>query len=192
MRPTLTLVATTVVALALSLPVAAAAATYEIDPVHSSAIFKIKHFDTSYFYGAFKEAKGTVQYDAANPGSSSIDLTITADSVDSRNANRDEHIKSPDFLNAKQFPVITFKSKSVKGTADQLEITGTLTLHGVSKDITVKATKTGTGTNPRSQKELIGFHSEFTVKRSDFDMEFMLGPLADELTFILSLEAGKQ
>lgn len=179
-----------IAALLVTAPVTAA--TYSIDGGHSSAIFKIKHLDVAYFYGAFKGVSGTLQYDDSNPGSSSIDLTLDAESVDSRNDNRDTHIKSPDFLNAKQFPVITFKSKSVKASGEDLEITGTLTLHGVSNDITVTATKTGAGTHPRSQKEMIGFHSEFTVKRSDFDMNFMVGPLSDEVTFILSLEAAAE
>lgn len=168
------------------------AANYSIDGNHSSAIFKIKHLDVAYFYGAFKGVSGTLAYDGANPGAASIDLTLDAESVDSRNDNRDTHIKSPDFLNAKQFPTITFKSKSVEASGDDLKVTGTLTLHGVSKEIHVTATKTGSGTHPRSQKQMIGFHSEFTVKRSDFDMNFMVGPLSDEVTFILSLEAAAE
>ncbi len=170
----------------------ATATDYTIDTNHSSAIFKIKHYGVSYFYGAFKTVTGTVQYDSDNPAASSIDLTIDAESVDSRVPNRDDHIKSPDFLNAKQFPAITFKSKSATASGDTIDITGTLTLHGVSKDITVTATKIGEGEHPRSKKAMVGFHSEFTVKRSDFDMNFMIGPLGDEVTFILSLETAAQ
>lgn len=177
---------------ALLLASPAIATTYSIDGSHSSAIFKIKHLDVAYFYGAFKGVSGKITYDEANPSAASIDLTLDAESVDSRNENRDTHIKSPDFLNAKQFPTITFKSKSVSAQGDDLRVTGTLTLHGVSKDITVTATKTGAGTNPRNQKQMIGFHSEFTVERSDFDMNFMVGPLSDEVTFILSLEAAAE
>ena len=189
MKRPLALAALVVFALA-SAP--ALAATYTIDGGHSSAIFKIKHLDVAYFYGAFKGVSGTLTYDEANPGAAAIDLTLDAESVDSRNDNRDTHIKSPDFLNAKQFPTITFKSKSVTASGNDLKVTGTLTLHGVSKDITVTATKTGSGTHPRSQKQMIGFHSEFTVQRSDFDMNFMVGPLSDDVTFILSLEAAAE
>ncbi len=171
----------------LALP--ASAADFDIDSGHSSAIFRIKHHDVAYFSGAFKTVKGTINYDASNPAASSIDLTIDASSVDSRNGNRDEHILSPDFLNAKQFPAITFKSESVTANGSDLDITGTLTLHGVSKEITVTAVKTGEGVHPRSKKPLIGFHSEFTVKRTDFDMNFMVGPLSDDIQFPLSLEA---
>ncbi|REJ74066.1 MAG: polyisoprenoid-binding protein [Acidobacteria bacterium] len=176
--------------LATALP--ASAATWEIDGLHSSAVFKVKHLETAYFYGVFGDVQGTITYDPNAPANSSIDVTIDAQSVDTRNANRDEHVKSPDFLNAKQFPTITFKSKSVEASGDDLRITGDLTLLGETREITVTATKTGQGTNPRSQKEMVGFHSEFTVDRTDHGMNFMAGPLGSEITFILSLEAQKQ
>jgi polyisoprenoid-binding protein YceI len=176
--------------LAATSPVSAA--TYDIDTVHSSALFKVKHFDTAYFYGAFRTVSGTVQYDPSNPAASSIDVTIDAQSVDSRNTGRDDHLKSPDFLNAKQFPQITFKSKSVEARGDDLEVTGDLTMLGITREIQVTATKTGQGTNPRSKKDIIGFHSTFTVDRTAHDMNFMVGPLSQEISFILSLEAVKQ
>ncbi len=170
----------------------ALAATYKIDGGHSSAIFKIKHFDVTNFYGTFDMIEGTIEYDAADPSASKIDITIAADSVQSRLGRRDEHIKSPDFLDAKQFPTITFKSKSVSGKGDSLKITGDLTLHGVTKEISFAAEKTGEGKNPRSGADLIGFEARFTVDRTDFDMGFMVGPLSKELELLIALEAAKQ
>ena len=171
----------------------AAAATYDIDPVHSSAVFKIKHFNTSNFYGVFKSVNGTIEFDPSDAAKSSIEVTIAADSVDTRNDRRTDHVKSPDFLNAKQFPTITFKSSSVKSVGgDKFEVSGKLTLLGVTKDITVQVEKVGEGKHPRSGQELIGFETRFAVDRTDYDMNFMAGPLGEEVTFLLSLEAGKK
>lgn len=175
----------------LVLPGTLGAAEYAIDTAHSSALFKVKHLDTAYFYGMFKDVSGTVSFDPANAGAASIDVTIASASVDTRSENRDNHVKSPDFLNAKQFPTITFKSKSVKASGDRLEVTGDLTLHGVTREITVQAERTGGGTHPRSGKEIVGFHASFTVDRTAHDMNFMVGPLGPEIEFVLSIEAAK-
>ena len=184
----------TVLLLCLALLAAPAlAATYKVDGGHSSAVFKIQHFGAGNFYGIFDTIEGTIEYDAGNPGASSIEISIAADSVQSRIGRRDDHIKSPDFLDAKQFPKITFKSKSVKkGKDDTFEITGDLTLHGVTREITLTAEKTGEGKNPRSGAELIGFEARFSVDRAEYDMNFMVGPLGKEVGFIIALEAGKQ
>ncbi len=178
-------------ALALLLALPMTAADYTIDGGHSSAVFKVKHFDIANFYGTFNDISGTLTYDAANPGASKVSVTIQAASVDSRNDQRDGHIKSPDFLNAGEFPVITFESTSVSGSADELQITGKITLHGVSKEITITAEKTGEGTNPRNQKEMVGFETRFSVDRTQHGMEFMAGPLSKDVEFILALEAVK-
>jgi polyisoprenoid-binding protein YceI len=168
------------------------AATYKIDGTHSSAVFSVKHFDVTNFYGTLKVVEGTIEYDGANVGASSIEVSIDAGSVSSRSGQRDEHIKSPDFLNAKQFPKITFKSKSVKAKGDRLEVRGDLTLNGVTKEITFAAEKTGEGKNPRSGATIIGFEARFTVDRTAHDMNFMVGPVSKEIGFILSVEAVKQ
>ncbi len=183
-----------VLPLSLALALAATptlAADYSIDGTHSTALFKVKHLDTAYFYGMFKDISGTVSYDDGNASASKIDVTIAAGSVDTRSGNRDDHVKSPDFLNAKQFPTISFKSKSVKAQGNNLQVTGDLTLHGVTQEITVTAQKTGSGKHPRSGKDIIGFHAEFTVDRTAHDMEFMVGPLSKEIEFVLSIEAAK-
>jgi polyisoprenoid-binding protein YceI len=170
----------------------ASAATYEVDGVHSSAIFQVKHFGVSNFYGAFKEISGTVNYDAESADGLAVEVTIGAASVDSRYGQRDDHIKSPDFLNAAEFPAITFKSTSVTPAGDGVySVTGDLTLHGVTNEIQVTATKTGEGKHPRSGKDLVGFETRFTIDRTEFGMSFMDGPLSAEVEFLLSLEAGK-
>jgi len=173
-------------------PSAAAAGTYTIDPMHSSAFFKARHFGASHVYGAFWEVTGTLVYDADDEAASSIEISIATASIDSNNERRDGHIQSPDFLDAKQFPEIRFASSAVKPLGDnQFEITGDLTLHGVTQEITITAVKVGQAAHPRSGEQLIGFETRFTVDRTDFDMEFMVGPLSAEIEIILSFEAGE-
>lgn len=168
----------------------AAADTYKIDGVHSTAIFRIKHMNTSYSYGRFNDISGKIVNDAANPAAGSVEIEIKADSIDTHNANRDGHLKSPDFLNTKQFPVITFKSKEIKKAGDALEVSGDFTLHGVTKPVTTKVVQTGTGKNPKGG-ELIGFETTFTIKRSDYGMNFMPGGLGDVVQITFASEAVK-
>lgn len=169
-----------------------AAETYKVDPVHSSFLFRVKHFNAGYFYGRFNEATGTVVIDEANPAKSSVEIQVKVESIDTNDVKRDQHLKSPDFFNAKQFPTITFKSKQVKPSGkDTYEVTGDLTLHGVTRTVTAKVTRTGGGKDPFG-KFRIGFETVFTIKRSDFGMKFMLGPVSDEIRLIVSIEGIRQ
>ncbi|MGH7149285.1 MAG: YceI family protein [Planctomycetota bacterium] len=171
---------------------APAAKTYKIDSVHSSALFRILHNNASYFYGRFTDISGTVVYDEANPAGSSVEVTIQADSVATGNGKRDEHLKSPDFFNAGEFPVLSFKSKGVKKGSGkgEFEVTGDLTIHGVTKPLTTKVVHTGTGQGRGG--EVAGFETTFTIKRTDFDMKHMVGPLGEEVQVTISLEGEKQ
>ena len=164
--------------------------SFKIDPVHSSVIFSTKHNGVSDFYGAFKEVSGTVAFDAADPSKSSVELTVPVESVDTRNDKRDQHLKSPDFFNAKQFPTLTFKSTKVEANGDTYKISGDLTIHGVTKPITVEFKK---GPESKGGKEIRGGgETRFTIKRSDYDMKFMTGPVGDDVNIIVSLEGVKQ
>src|ERR1700752_921995 len=114
MKPLTVLLAVAMSSIGLS----ARADTFKIDPVHSSIIFSIKHLGVSDFYGRFNDLSGQVALDKADPSKSSVEITIPVESVDTKYPKRDQHLKSPDFFNAKQFPVIVFKSKSVEGSGD--------------------------------------------------------------------------
>jgi polyisoprenoid-binding protein YceI len=172
-------------------PEAQAADTYKVDTVHSTVIFRIKHMNTSYFNGRFNALSGTIALDEQNPASSVIDLKMTSDSIDTGDAKRDQHVKGPDFLNVKQFPTITFKSKQVsKSASGSYDVTGDLTLHGVTKPITIKLEPTGAGAGPRGGA-VVGFETLFTVKRSDFGMSNMIPMLGDEIRMTVDIEAGK-
>ncbi|MGI8907949.1 MAG: YceI family protein [Candidatus Sumerlaeaceae bacterium] len=170
----------------------AAAETYKVDPVHSSVIYKIRHMNVTNFYGRFNDIQGTISMDEAAPETGSINIEIKADSLDSGNQKRDEHVKGPDFLNTKQFPSITFKSTSMKKTGDkQLDVTGDLNFHGVTRPITAKLELIGKGKNPR-MGEIAGGEATFTFKRSDYGMNFMMQGLGDEIGVIVGIEAVKQ
>src|SRR5690242_5758721 len=109
---------------------------YVIDGMHSGVNFKIGHIGLSWVYGRFDKFSGGFTLDANDPSKASFRLTIEAASVDTNNEKRDGHLKSPDFFNAKQFPTINFQSTAVKAVKDGYQVTGDLTMHGVTKPVT--------------------------------------------------------
>ncbi len=111
------------------------AANFEVDPVHSGITFKISHMGIGWVYGRFDSFTGSFSVDPNNAAASSFAVNIKADSIDSGNKKRDEHLASPDFFNVKQFPTIEFKSTAVTAGKDGLGVTGDLTMHGVTKSI---------------------------------------------------------
>ncbi len=178
--------APTVSALATAAP--AQAPTYKIDSVHSSVLFRVKHFGVTNFYGRFNKVSGEILWDAKKPETGSISVEIDAASIDSNDKKRDEHLRNSDFLSAKEFPTISFKSKSVKKKGEQLEVSGDLTLHGVTKSITTFVDNTGEADSPYGYRA--GFEAIFDIKRSDYGMEGVDG-IGDEVRIIVSLESIK-
>jgi len=176
----------------LALEATLAADAYSIDTAHSAVMFKITHLGVSTFHGRFFDVSGNYSFDEANPAASSFEATVKADSLDTHNEKRDQHLKSPDFFNTKQFPVITMKSKSVKKTGDKtLAVTADLTLHGVTKEITFDVKQVGAGPGPGGGFRS-GFDTQFTIKRSDFDIKFMPGGLGEDVTVTVSIEGVRQ
>ena len=169
-----------------------AADTYEIDSAHSMVIFRAKHNGISYNYGRFNEFTGEIMIDETDMSKSSVAFEVKTASVDTGNEKRDQHLRSPDFFNAKQFPVVTFKSTKVsmkEGKADMLAVTGDLELHGVKKSITVDVEITGKGKGQQGES-LIGFETTFAIKRSEFGMNYGMGPVSDDIRITVSVEAG--
>ncbi len=165
--------------------------TFKVDPVHSSLIFSAKHFGVTDFYGQFKEINGIVTFDAANPSKNSVELSVPVESIDTHNDKRDQHLKSPDFFNAQQFPMLTFKSTKIEGSGDTYKVTGDLTIHGVTKPITIDFKKGGEGKGGKGEVRG-GGEARFAIKRSDYDMKFMAGPVGDDVSIIVGLEGVKQ
>ncbi len=175
--------------LALTISSTLAAETYEVDPAHSFAIFRclnVAQAKSVFVYGRFNDIKGRIVVDK-DPTKSSVEITINADSLDTGVPDRDKHLKSPDFLNTKQFPTITFRSKKIEAIGkDRYRVTGDLTLHGVTRPITVTVTKVGEGKNFKGM-QVIGFETTFTIKRSDFGMKGLMNVAADEVTLTIAI-----
>ena len=152
---------------ALLLPAFAAAeqAVYKVDADHSGVGFTVRHF-VSNTPGRFKDFDGTIKYDKQNPSASSVEFTVKADSIDTANADRDGHLKSPDFFDTAKFPTWTFTSTKVTAKdADTLEVTGDLTIKGVTKQVTIPVEVLGSVKTPNGEKA--GFETTFTVNRKD-------------------------
>jgi polyisoprenoid-binding protein YceI len=178
-------------ALALSAP-AFAADTSKIDPAHTSIVFKISHLEFSHVYGMIPGAEGKFVIDETKPEKSSLEFTLKMDQITTLNKKRDDHLHSPDFFNVKQFPTATFKSKSVKKTGDKsYEITGELTLHGVTKPVSFTFNRLGTGKDPWGNMRT-GGDAMLKLKRSDFGINFMNdGKVGDEVDLMISTEGSK-
>src|ERR1700730_5762945 len=168
-----------------------AADTFKIDPVHSFVVFSVQHLGVGNSYGRFNDISGTVVFDKDNPSKSLVELSVPVESLDTNNAKRDQSLKSPDYLNAKQFPTLTFKSTKVEGSGDTFKVSGDFTLHGVTRLLTVDFKKVGEGKGLQGEVRS-GGETRLTIKRSDFGMNFMQGPVGDEVAIILSLEGVKQ
>lgn len=167
-------------------PAAAASGTFAVDNVHSSVVFKIKHMGVSNFYGVFKDVDGTFTFsDTAD-----LKITVKADSVDTRNAKRDEHVKGPDFFSAKEFPTMTFSAKALKkDSAGAYAGSGDLTFRGVTKPVSLAVHPTGSAKG-HDGKPIAGFETKVTIKRSDFGNTGMIGPLSDEVDIIVAIEGA--
>jgi polyisoprenoid-binding protein YceI len=148
-----------------SLPALAAPVTYEIDAVHSEVSFKIRHL-VSNVRGRFNDFEGTIIYDAENPAASSVQVTIDAASIDTANEKRDDHLRSPDFFDVEKFPTLTFSSKEVKVDGDRLLVSGELTMHGVTKPLTLSVEKLGMG--GMGEKKIVGFSAASELDRKEY------------------------
>ena len=155
--------------------------TFEIDPVHSSVVFSIKHSGINSIFGLFPDVRGQFSVD----GTGNFDVSVGVESVLSGNAGRDRHLKSPDFFSARQFPRIQFKSTEVKRVNDKLEVTGELTLRGITKP--VKATMTTATGKGRGGEARGGVQTTLKVKRSDFKLG-AAGGLGDQVSVMVSLQ----
>ena len=168
------------------------AETFSVDPIHTSIIFRVKHLGVAYVFGRFNGATGTIHFDPSEPGNTSIFIRVKTDNIDTNDEKRDNHLKSPDFFNTAKYPLISFKSNSAKEINKQLlEISGNMTILGKTRPITVKVNHTGAGLDPWG-KHRIGFETSFTIKRSDYGMDFMIGGVSDAVNLTVSVEGIKQ
>jgi len=169
---------------------ARAGETYQVDPLHSSVVFRVKHANTAFFWGRFNDITGTFALDSADPSQVKLEFQVKAASVDTANTKRDQHLKGPDFLNAVQFPTITFASKSVEKSGTAYLVTGDMKLHGVTRPITVQLTPTGTGRGPTGG-EIGGIEASVVIRQSDFGITKMAGMIADNVLIYISAEGAR-
>lgn len=168
----------------------AAAQTYEIDNVHSTALFEVLHLGAGHFIGRFNEFTGTFTFDGTGATAPSFDIAIPVNSVDTNNSSLDGHLKSPDFFNAVEHPNMTFKSTSATKTGDKTwDVTGDFTMLGVTKKVTAKVLWTGTRSGGRGTKS--GMKATFQIDRSDYGMMYGVenGALGDTTFITVALES---
>ena len=172
---------------------AIAAEVYQIDPEHSSLSFAVKHLTVSTVTGQFTDYRGMIQYDPADPSTFMVDVDIKSSSIDTRQQQRDKHLKSADFFDAEKYPAITFKSKKLSGST----ITGDLTMHGVTKEISIPVSISGPVNSPMGGK-VIGISAETTINRQDFGISWNKTldsggyMVSDEVKIMVNIEAGNK
>ncbi len=161
---------------------------FTVDHSHAKIIFSVSHFGFSTYYGLFNNFDAKLDFDAKDPAKSKLDVTVKMDSVNTTNPKLDEHLKSPDFFDAAKFPTATFKATKIDVTGKTTgTITGDLTLHGVTKPVTLDATFNGAGENA-FKVYVLGFSATGTIKRSDFGITTYSPALGEDVTLTISAE----
>ena len=187
MRPITTILSA---GLLLALSGLAAAADYVIDTkgAHAFIQFHIKHLGYSWLVGRFNTFSGTFSYDEDNPGAARVSVTIDTASIDSNHAERDRHLRGEDFLNVDKYPEARFVSTAYRDLGDDRgELQGELTLHGVTRPITIEVTHIGAGMDPWGGYRR-GFEGRTSLALADFGIRRDLGPASREVHLWLGVE----
>ena len=178
-----------IVALAMAASAAAQTGTWQIDPAHSSAQFSVRHLGVSTVRGAFMKVSGSAKYDSTDPSKGSLDATIEATSVDTRVEMRDNDLRSPNFLDVAKYPTITFHSKQTKAAgAGKLQITGDLTIHGVTKEVVLDVDGPSAPIKDPWGNQRFGASASTKIKRQDFGVNGAPGIVGDEITITIDAE----
>lgn len=173
---------------AIALPANAAEYVIDTKAAHASINFRVKHLGFSWLAGRFDAFSGTFAFDDKDPGASKVNVEIDTASVNSNHAERDKHLRSDDFLDVAKFPKATFESTKVTASApDKATITGNLTLHGVTKEVTIEATRLGGGPDPWGGSRQ-GFEGTTKFALKDFGVKKDLGPASQEVELTLHVE----
>jgi len=168
---------------------AAAQESWKIDPAHSAAQFSVRHLGISTVRGAFTKVSGTAQFDAANPGKSSVQATIDAASVDTRVEMRDKDLRSPNFLDVEKYPTITFQSKKVESVGQgKLKVTGDLTIHGVTKEVVLDVDGPSEAMKDPWGNMRRGASATTKINRRDFGVNGAPGLVGDDIAIALDIE----
>jgi polyisoprenoid-binding protein YceI len=167
--------------------------TWQLDPPHSSAQFSVRHLGVSTVRGAFTKVSGTLLYDAADLGKSSLQASIDAASVDTRVDARDNDLRSPNFLDVQKYPVITFKSKKIESAGPgKLKVPGDLTIHGVTKEVVLDVDGPSAPMKDPWGNQRMGASATAKINRNDFGVSGRPGIVGDDITITLDIEMTKQ
>jgi len=160
---------------------------YAIEPTHTRILFSLSHLGTSTWYGDFTHASGTARIDPAHPGASSVEVSVPVASISTTNTVLDAELKGAEWLDANRYPVISFIARRFSVTGPNSgEIQGDLTLHGITRPVTLKAHFNGSGKNPLSGAYTAGFEGMGSIKRSDFGVTKYVPLVGDDVTLIIS------
>jgi polyisoprenoid-binding protein YceI len=180
---------TLIAAFAMAATAAAQAGTWRIDPNHSAAQFSVRHLGVSTVRGAFTKVSGSAKHDPADPSKDSLDATIDTNSVDTRVEMRDKDLRSPHFLDVDKYPAITFHSKTTKVVgAGKLQITGDLTIHGVTKEVVLDVDGPSAAIKDPWGNQRIGASATTKITRQDFGVSGAPGVVGDEITITIDVE----
>lgn len=178
---------------AFASPAFAEGVAYRIDPGHTVVLATWNHFGYSNPSANFGGANGTLVYDADAPEKSSVEVVLPMSGLDAFVPKLTEHLRSPDFFDAEQFPQATFRSTSVKALGEgRLEVTGTLDLHGVQKPVVLDVKLNKAAAHPMSKADAIGFDASATIKRSEFGIAKYVPMVSDEIALRITTEAGAE
>lgn len=169
----------------------ASTGSYKIDPAHSAVQFSVGHLGIGNIVGRFNTVAGNFNIDSK--GSSKVDVTIEVTSVDTNHEKRDAHLRSPDFFNAKQYPMIKFVSDKVSYNiqGEPVSVSGNFTLHGKTQNVTLTIKPIGAGKDPWGNYRA-GYTATTVIKRSAYDMNFMADGIGDDISITMNIEAIKQ
>ena len=176
----------------------AAPATYEIDPSHSAAHFSVRHLMISSVKGEFSKVAGTVVYDPTNLAASRIEATIDANSINTREAKRDAHLRGADFFDTAKYPTLTFKSKQFQRAGDKVQIKGDLTMHGVTKEVLLDVDGPTAEVKDPWGNVRLGASATTKVNRKDWGLTWNQAletggvVVGDEVTITLDIEAVRK
>ena len=177
--------------LGAAVAVQAAPVTYKLDPSHTMVLFSWNHFGYSNPTADFGLGEGTLVFDEQHPANSSVEVTLPLDRLDTHVPALDEHLKKPDFLDADQYPVVTFKSTEVQPLGgNKFKVTGNLTVHGVTRPVVLDATLNKVGPHPMTKAPSIGFDATASIKRSDFGVGAYVPNVSDELSIRITTEGS--
>lgn len=183
------------VALLLMLPAAVPAGTWELDSAHTAVQFKVRHLMVSNVRGDFEKVSGKITYDGDDISRSSAEITIDANSINTRVAKRDKHLKSPDFLDAEKYPLLVFQSKKVeKAGKGKLKVTGDLTIRGVTREVVLDVEGPTPPVKDPQGKKHVGGTASTTINRKDFGLTWNKAVEAgglvvgDEVEIIIDIE----